>query len=59
MIVVTFRPHISRARYILEQCFDGNLVMIESPEHIAWYRWVYEFGYQTVGYARAALQSGC
>ncbi|MGW4248070.1 YdcF family protein [Nocardia sp. NPDC004722] len=59
VIVVTFRPHISRARYILEQCFDGNLVMIESPEKITWYRWIYEFGYQTVGYARAALQSGC
>jgi uncharacterized SAM-binding protein YcdF (DUF218 family) len=24
VIVVTFRPHISRARYILQQCFDGQ-----------------------------------
>ena len=28
VIVVTFRPHISRARFILEQCFDGDLVMV-------------------------------
>ena len=25
VIVVTFRPHISRARFILEQCFAGEL----------------------------------
>ncbi|MEV6768619.1 YdcF family protein [Nocardia sp. NPDC051030] len=59
VIVVTFRPHISRARYIVEQCFDGDLVMTASPAQLPWYRWVYAFGYQTVGYARAALQPGC
>ena len=40
VIVVTFRPHISRARFILEQCFDGDLVMEASPAHISVPRWL-------------------
>ena len=39
VIVVTFRPHISRARFILEQCFDGELIMVASPAHITETRW--------------------
>ena len=31
VMVVTLRPHISRARFILEHCFDGELVMVASP----------------------------
>jgi uncharacterized SAM-binding protein YcdF (DUF218 family) len=59
VIVVTFKPHISRARFILEQCFDGNLVMVASPAHISAARWAFEYVYQTAGYLRAALQPGC
>lgn len=59
VIVVTFRPHISRARFILEQCFDGNLVMVASPATISIPQWAFQYVYQTVGYVRAALQPGC
>ena len=59
VIVVTFRPHISRARFILEQCFDGDLVMVASPAHISVPRWAFEYVYQTAGYLRAGLQPGC
>lgn len=59
VIVVTFRPHISRARYILQKCFDGELVMVPNPAHISGRRWAFEYLYQTAGYARAALQPGC
>ncbi len=59
VIVVTFRPHISRARFILEQCFDGNLVMVASPARISESRWAFEYLYQTAGYARTVLQPGC
>jgi len=59
VIVVTFRPHISRARFILEQCFDGDLVMVASPARISVPRWAFEYVYQTAGYARAVLQPGC
>ena len=69
IIVVTYRPHISRARFILEQCFDGNLVMVESPGgsgvsagravHLSTLGWAYQYIYQTAGYARAVLEPGC
>lgn len=59
VIVVTFTPHISRARYILEQCFDGNLIMVASPKDLSPADWAFEYAYQTAGYIRAALQPGC
>lgn len=59
VIVVTFRPHVSRARYILEKCFDGELVMVPNPSPISLRRWAFEYIYQTAGYARTLLQPGC
>ena len=59
VIVVTFRPHISRARFIFQQCFDGDLVMVASPADISAPRWAFEYVYQTAGYLRAVLQPGC
>lgn len=59
VIVITFRPHISRARYILQQCFDGEITMVASPAQISPARWVYEYFYQTAGYIKAALQPAC
>ncbi|HYN34606.1 MAG TPA: YdcF family protein [Ilumatobacteraceae bacterium] len=59
VIVVTFRPHVSRARYILEQCFGGDLVMVAASPDISMLRWAYEYVYQTAGYLRALLQPDC
>jgi len=59
VIVVTFRAHVSRARFILQQCFDGDLVMAASSDRVPIWRWPYEYAYQTAGYVRAALQPGC
>jgi len=59
VIVVTIRPHLSRARYILEQCFDGELVMVALPDRLSLFEWAFHYVYQTAGYARAMLQPGC
>jgi uncharacterized SAM-binding protein YcdF (DUF218 family) len=59
VIVVTFRPHISRARFILERCFDGSLIMIASPARLSVPGWAFEYVYQTAGYMRASLELGC
>lgn len=59
VIVVTFRPHISRARFILEHCFDGDLIMVASPAQISAARWASEYIYQTAGYVRAVLDQNC
>ena len=59
VIVVTFRPHISRARFILERCFGGSLVMVASPARLSVPRWAYQYVYQTAGYLRAVAQPNC
>jgi uncharacterized SAM-binding protein YcdF (DUF218 family) len=59
VIVVTFRPHISRARFILERCFSGDLVMVASPTQLSPRDWLMEYAYQSAGYLRAVLQPGC
>lgn len=59
VVVVTFRPHVSRARFILHRCFDGELVMVEPDDPVPARQWVVEYALQTVGYVRAALQPGC
>jgi uncharacterized SAM-binding protein YcdF (DUF218 family) len=59
VIIVTFRPHISRARYIVEQCFDGELIMTESPADLSIGYWMWAYAYQTLGYVRAALEPSC
>jgi hypothetical protein len=59
VIVVTYRPQISRARFILQRCFDGDLVMVASPTNLSVLGWAYQYVYQTAGYVRAVLQPGC
>jgi len=59
IIVVTFRPHISRARFILDQCFDGDLVMVASPAQLSVPKWAFQYAYQTAGYVRAVSEPGC
>lgn len=59
VIVVTFRPQISRARYILGRCFTGELIMVESRTPVPLIRWPYEYAYQTAGYVRALLDPAC
>ena len=59
IIVVTFQPHISRARFILDQCFDGDLVMVASPAQLSVPKWAFQYAYQTAGYVRAVSQPGC
>lgn len=58
-IVVTYRPQISRARFILHKCFPGELIMVESSASISRPRWILEYLYQSAGYIRAALEPGC
>ncbi|TWH23712.1 uncharacterized SAM-binding protein YcdF (DUF218 family) [Rhodococcus rhodochrous J45] len=59
VIVVTFVPHVSRARFILDRCFDGELIMAASPADIALSYWAWAYAYQTAGYMRAFSHTGC
>lgn len=56
VIVVTFTPHVSRARYIIEKCWAGELLVIPNPQHITVGEWAYNYVYQSFGYARALFE---
>ena len=55
VIVVTHRSHISRARYILERCFTGQLIMTDFPTSMSTLELTSEYIYQSIGYVRAFL----
>lgn len=57
IIVVTFTPHVSRARYIIGKCWDGELLMVPNRENITPGDWPYNFVYQSAGYARALFEN--
>jgi uncharacterized SAM-binding protein YcdF (DUF218 family) len=59
IIVVTFTPHISRARFIVDRCFDGELTLVASPSPTgpAFRAWMYVR--QSAGYLKAFTESGC
>lgn len=58
-VVITFTPHISRARAIVAQCFDGELTMVDSHQRVDPHYWAYMFAYQSGAYAKMWLLGGC
>lgn len=59
VIVVTYAPHVSRARYIMHKCFDGQLIMTAAPTRLSVPYWAWLYVYQTAGYVKALFQRGC
>ncbi|WP_067652210.1 YdcF family protein [Nocardia harenae] len=59
IIVVTFTPHVSRARYIVGKCFGGELTMVASPSRtdLPFTAWMYIR--QSAGYLKAFTEIGC
>lgn len=60
VIVVTSSYHISRARWILDRCFSGNLIMRDAPAHHGPVELVGETFYQGFAYVKNGLfTTGC
>lgn len=59
IIVITFTPHVSRARYIVGKCFDGELTMVASPPPSGFAFWSWMFVRQSGSYVKAFLTPGC
>lgn len=60
VIVVSWRFHLVRARYIFGQCYSGTVIMRAVPRTYArpLWRWTYTYAYQFGGLAKAAVL-GC
>lgn len=60
VIIVTSSYHVSRARWILDRCYDGKLIMSAPPVRHSPWRMAREFVYQSVGYVKNGLITrGC
>jgi uncharacterized SAM-binding protein YcdF (DUF218 family) len=59
VIVVVPIYHVSRARMIVQRCFVGDLAVIETPDPVPPWVWIYQYGYQTAGYLKAAILQRC
>ena len=59
VIVVTYRPHISRARYIMGKCYDGELIMSPSSTHLSVPEWAWMYVYQSAGYVKSLVAGSC
>ncbi|MEU8895539.1 YdcF family protein [Nocardia sp. NPDC048505] len=56
VVVVTFTPHISRARYILGKCWPGELLFVDPRPRLSVARWAYDYVYQSAGYVKAYFE---
>lgn len=59
VVVVTQTPHITRARLLLERCWPGEVLMVSSGEPYTLGAWIYEYAYQTAGFAKAFATPDC
>ncbi|GAB6900674.1 YdcF family protein [Kineosporia succinea] len=57
--VLAAKYHISRTRSIVDRCYDGDLLMVETPLRISPFNWTYQYVRQTLGYVKVAAQRGC
>ncbi|MGC0362815.1 uncharacterized SAM-binding protein YcdF (DUF218 family) [Rhodococcus sp. 27YEA15] len=56
IIVVTFVPHVSRSRYIISRCWDGEIDVVADRKPLPVWVWAANYVWQTAGYVRAQFQ---
>lgn len=57
-VVITFTPHVSRTRFIAGRCAGAQVTVVGVPAELDLGRWIYQFAYQTGGFAKALIV-GC
>lgn len=61
VLVISWRYHLPRVRYIFSQCFDGKVFVRPVPREYEFspIEWEYIYVYQIFGFAKAVLQGDC
>lgn len=64
VIVISWRFHLPRARYIFDQCFtspDRSVIMRDVPRTYPFSvaNWQYQYLYQYGGWVKAVIQGQC
>lgn len=57
--VITFTPHITRTRILMERCFNGELRVVADHAPLSAAEWAYAYAYQTGAFLKVALKPGC
>lgn len=57
-VVVTFTPHVERARYVFSRCFAGDVAVVGVGEPLTFIDWIYQYVYQSMAFAKA-LSTPC
>lgn len=55
--VVTFSPHVTRARFIFDRCYGADVAIVGVREPLSFGEMAYEFAYQTASFAKAIFAS--
>ena len=60
-MIISWRYHLPRARYIFGNCFPGRVLARAVPRDYAFNLadWEITYAYQAVGTLKAAVQGGC
>lgn len=59
LVLVTPTSHVSRSRLIVGRCYSGRLRLVSSPDLTGLVRRVYQVGYETTAFLKAAVLRGC
>lgn len=59
VLVVTSKYHVSRARLIVSRCMSGSVRVLAPASTLSAGDWLYQFAYQTGGFAKAFLHRSC
>lgn len=57
--VVTATPHLTRARVIMERCWDGDISYVKAREPLSPALWAYQYLYQSAAFGKVAVERGC
>ncbi|WP_192378545.1 YdcF family protein [Rhodococcus rhodochrous] len=57
IMVVTYRPHVSRVRYEMAKRFDGEVTVVAVPRSIPESRWPYAYLREMGGFTKTVLDS--
>lgn len=57
--VITFTPHVTRTRLLMERCFAGTLRVTADTTPLLLAEWAHQYFYQTGAFVKVALNPGC
>ena len=57
--VITFTPHVTRTRLLMQRCFAGTLRVAADTTPLPLAEWAGQYFYQTGAFVKVALNPGC